>query len=175
MFLITVSNTVTGFFKMLTFKLFFKRGSVGAWEAANFMPRSVGGLAGCLVRGGLSLVVEGGLSSAAGPRRPGSRARRRSRGWLGEGGGRQVGFSSHSGPVSFALQACVGQTGSVPGAVWGRDGPGASWPELRRQPGPSCGQTLILAFPVLLFEDPLQGALQAEVRRGRRPVHRRGQ
>lgn len=43
------------------------------------------------------------------------------------------------------------------------------------QPGhPRC-QTLTLVFLVLPFEDPLQGALQGEVRRGRRPLCGRGQ
>lgn len=78
MFLIAVSNTGTDFFKVLIFKLSIKEVPWGLGRQLISRPKEWGVLAGCLV------AVEGGMSAAAYPEWPGSRAPRRSQGRLGE-------------------------------------------------------------------------------------------
>ena len=92
MFLITVSNTVTDFFKMLTFKLFFKEALWGPGRELISCPKAwVGWLAArWALTGSRGRFVRSCLPQAA--RVTNSKEEQR---LAGGGGEMQVGFSSH--------------------------------------------------------------------------------
>lgn len=144
MFLITVSNTVIDFFKMLILILNFPL-KEAPWGPGRQLHSPKSRVCWRAAPWTLPGGVEGGPSAATCCKQRGHRLKRRAEGgWLGGGGGRW-GFSSLS-----VAQCPLPRSQSVLGRlawcqVLDRVGMG---PRLGvgRQPGPSQGQTLTLAF-----------------------------